>query len=409
MDEDFLAEVYIKQGIREEGVLPKDLSEGKIREHEEVLAEGSFYGFNPVSLTGEGIDLAENHVSQKLPEAADIIEDCEYAPFLSLLLIKKDKIPVGKSNLHPTSWYEYYLKTKNVWNSIHNTLILLESRGLVQKATSYVSTRNGETRSEYFVWPKQILNTIQDQPFPEATTSAVQFMMFSDMVNLTKHDRDAEDQRQRYFEYLDEYGFSESEVKAILSDISDVELVDGEGLPFELNASVKEVQHQLKEKLIFSNLENLRQQETEVDNASSLEPQLQLFKRIRDLEERLRWLIDQVDLDKIKEDADGVHVGEWEKRKQQDRNWRGEAEENVTEYASFSEYSRVILELHPDFGMTKNAAKALDSHMINLVNKGRNPLMHNRSITEEDISDSKKLIKQVEDIIKRESNFGEKF
>jgi hypothetical protein len=409
MDEEFLAEVYVKQGIREEGVLPKDLSEGKIREHEEVLAEGSFYGFNPVSLTGEGIDLAENHVSQKLPEAADIIEDCEYAPFLSLLLIKKDKIPVGKSNLHPTSWYEYYLKTKNVWNSIHNTLVLLESRGLVQKATSYVSTRNGETRSEYFVWPKQILNTIQDQPFPEATTSAVQFMMFSDMVNLTKHDRDAEDQRQRYFEYLDEYGYSEKEVEAVFSDISGIELVDNEGLPFELTAPVNEVKHQLKEELIHSNLENLKHQESEVDNSSSLEPQLQLFKRIRDLEADLRWLIDQIELDKIKEEADGVHVGEWEKRKNQDKNWRGESEDKVTEYASFSEYSRVILELHSDFGISRDAAKALDSHMARLANKGRNPLMHNRSISEDDISESRKLIKQVEDIIGRESNFGEKF
>lgn len=166
-----LGKIYVGQNIRSEGILQSDFSEYK--KETEILTQYRFiknnfwYSFHLYVTTEKGScagKLAiEALIKNKGTKLTDFILSLPRNLVRFLLfdyMAPSLMYPVDKEYLY--DWREPLLADSRIWILRNKLLSKLEETGLCIKTRSYVSTRGGELRREYYVTCEEVLNFLKD-------------------------------------------------------------------------------------------------------------------------------------------------------------------------------------------------------------------------------------------------------
>lgn len=168
---EILRKIYVGQNIRSEGILQSDFS-GYKKEIEILAKHGfikdNFWYSSHLYVTTEkgscaGKLVIEALIKNKKTEATNAILSLPHN-LIGFLLFDYMALsltyPVDKEYFY--DWREPLLADSRIWILRNKLLSKLEKMELCIKTCSYVSTRGGELRGEYYVTCEEVLNFLKD-------------------------------------------------------------------------------------------------------------------------------------------------------------------------------------------------------------------------------------------------------
>lgn len=428
-----LRKIYIGQNIRDEGILQSDFS--NYNKEIELLTKFGFikdnkWFFNLFLTTENGSKIAKLIVENIIKDKQDQIVSATLGlphNFIGFLLFdcmtESLTYPVGKEL--PYDWREPILADSRIWILRTKLLSKLEELGLCVKTRSYVSTRGGELRAEYYVTSEEVLDFLKNCTAYKGGLSGKEkkaCLLYNFFINAKRFLQIAgiDEVRERYYNKMDELGLTEEEIEEVVTGMAGNGITSkykgllSNELPFSIRDRsrydiylkehlIRPVVHFLLEKpkkrmdtkaeeVAEERLEEVRRMERERIRALGLisrDERLQLYDEVGTFELEFRQFIK----DELTKEFDdlwlekGVSVAvrkKWTQRRKQEVKEGLEPETEIINYADFSDYKKVIIDNWDKIFMRcfqdkKKLVVRLDD--LNIV--GRRPVMHVRKVDKE--------------------------
>ena len=153
-DTDLLLEVYLKQHVRDEGVLiivfaEKSVDIASLVESGYVLQD-NYYRFETLKCSETGITKAQEFLLSSLEKKAGAVKEAliEIPMKLSKFLVgdcisRQSTWPTERTDKPLPDWRSLPFSDNRIWDAIFKILSVLEKHRLISKTRGYVSTRGG--------------------------------------------------------------------------------------------------------------------------------------------------------------------------------------------------------------------------------------------------------------------------
>jgi len=328
---------------------------------------------------------------------------------------------------HIFDWREPLLEDARIWNLRNKLLLKLEELGLCVKTRSYVSTRGGELRGEYYVTCKEVLDFLKDCTaykgglFGREKKTCLLYGFFRRAKRFLQI-KNIDEVRERYYDGMEDLKLTEEEIGEIVNEMARKGITSkyngllSDVLPFSIRDEsrydiylkehlIKPVVHFLLEKpepkidikaeeVAEERLEEVRRVEREKIKSLGLVSRMdriRLYDEIGAFESELRHFIKR-ELTKKYPDSwleKGVpkDVREnWNNRKEDEVKEGLEPEAEIINYADFGDYKKIITHNWKEvFRFCFKEEETLKVRLSDLNRLGRRPVMHIRSINEEKV------------------------
>ena len=430
-----LRKIYLAQNIRSEGVLQDDFSE-YVKEIElltryEFIKENRWSRFDLFLTTEKGSKtgklLVEKLIKDKQAQITSAVLNLPhnligflFFDYMSQLLtysVEKEYI---------FDWREPLLADSRIWILRNKLLRELENLGLYARTRSYVSTRGGELRGEFYVTCKEVLNFLKDCTactgglFGRKKKVCLLYDFFRRVKRFLQIEN-IDEVRERYYSIMEELKLTEEEIEEIVNEMTRISITDkysgllSDTSPFSIKDEsrydiylkeqlIKPVIHFLLEKpkreidveaegIAEERLEEVRKVEREkMKNLGlvSREERIKLYCEIADFELELRQFIEKElrgkfgDLWLDKSISENVRK-RWDKRKEGEESEGIEPESEIMNYADFGDYKEIIIHDWDIFEPCFKDKETLKVRLLDLNLLGRRPVMHIRTINEEKV------------------------
>lgn len=430
---EILKRVYLGQNIRSEGILESDFLGFKkeiatLIKHG-LIRENNWYSFHLYLTTEKGARIGniiiKNRIRNKKSEITGAVLDLPHSLIGFLLfdyMAPSFIYPVGKE--YPYDWREPLLTDSRIWILRDKLLSKFEELGLTIKTYSYVSTRGGELRGEYYVTCKEVLDFLKDCT---AYTGGLygkekKMCLLYDFLKKAKaflRIEDINEVRERYYDEMEKLHLTKEEIENVVSELAKLKITSGfdgllsDKLPFSINDEsrydihlreqlVKPVIHSLLDKATKPRIDPVAEKDDEEkleeeyrierekvksSGITSKETRLEFYDKICDFELEIRQFI----MEELKRELgeswleSGVPQGikkNWDRKKRREKNEGIEPERDLINYADFSDYKKIILSNWDRvFGPCFKDKDALQVRFDDLNVLGRIPVMHVRSIS----------------------------
>ncbi|MDG7040731.1 MAG: hypothetical protein JRN66_05645 [Nitrososphaerota archaeon] len=438
-EKDVLLGIYIGQNIREQGVLQSATKEEEITRSllsHNLIAENRWYRLDLLRTTGAGDKFAQKILEHRIAETRENIKKKfqELPPRVLAFIIKRFALydtSFPKERPSKPTAFDYWSPDKRIWEKrilsdgwiwINWTKFFetLQSFGLSVIAYNYVSTRGGELRDSYYVIPREVNDLLSKMDvgndLNDDEENKLQLYSFL-LLSISPLDfTDIDEAKIGLNELMKTYSIDEGQLGRIIMEMSKDKITSeyrgfsSETRPYDILDKDRFYEYietniikPAKNILLDLNAAIINYQPFEPANTKSetepkLEPSEQdkLSHEIREFEQDLRELIKQKlgkGWDKrIENDLPAV-MEEWKKREKGDKNWGKEPEKDLINYADFPDYIAIITKYSRYFSNNSEDLSDITVKLKDLMNYGRNPIAHGRTIIKDEIAVSKKAIK----------------
>jgi len=433
---EILRKIYVGQNIRSEGILQSDFSEyGKETEiltKHEFIKENKWFRFTLFLTTESGSKtgklLVENLIHDKQAQITSAILSLPHNLIGFLLfdyMAQSLTYPADKEHLF--DWREPLLADSRIWILRNKLLSKLEELELCVKTRSYVSTRRGELRGEYYVTCKEVLDFLKDCTaykgglFGREKKTCLLYGFFRRAKRFLQI-KNIDEVRERYYDGMEELKLTEEEIEEIVNEMARKGITSkyngllSDVLPFCITDEsrydiylkehlIKPVVHFLLEKsepkidikaeeVAEERSEEVRRVEREKMKSLGLvsrEKHIRLYWEIVDFELELRQFIEKELRKKfgnlwLEKGVPEDMRKRWSKKKQQEEKEGLEPEKEIINYADFGDYKKIITSNWKEiFEPCFKEQQKLIVRLSDLNILGRRPVMHIRSINEEKV------------------------
>lgn len=427
---DILKKIYIGQFIRDEGVLQstfeENIEEIELLKKYGLIEENRWYSHHLYLTTEEGEKIGSKlvkQVIQKYKSILDILSKYKLEIPIKALrflifnyLLTKYSFPVYPAKDHIFDWREPILKDRRVRKLCDDILMALEKEGLCVETNMYVSTGGGHVQDLHYVIPPEV-HEFLDKSFDiktgldEKLARIIRVYTFlRDIDDILLYEDDLNQVRWLFWDKLKMYELLEDEIQPIIDSMSKKGITSqyngllSDKKPFIIkNVTSYKIflDKKLLEPLIKDLLEIEESKFPQIEKRKTIsskqltkikeilpistEDLIELFIEIVTLEIKLRSLIKE----KLKEKYGD---GWWNKipsnvrkncesRREKDIKDGWPPEEDLLNYADFSDYERII-EHHWDLfkDYFRNDQLRLKTYLKDINNLGRKRVMHIRTI-----------------------------
>lgn len=432
-----LRKIYVGQNIRSEGILQSDFSkygkEIELLTKYEFINENKWFRFDLFLTTESGSKtgklLVENLIRDKQAQITSAVLSLPHNLIGFLLfdyMAQSSAYPVDKE--HPFDWREPLLADSRVWILRNNLLSKLEELGLCIRTRSYVSTRGGELRGEYYVTCKEVLDFLKDCTAYKGGLFGKEKKLLVLYGFLSKAKRflqieDINEVRQRYYNEMETSELTEEEIDDVVNEMTKNGIcTQYEGLlsnkrPFSIKDEsrydiylkenlVKPVTHfMLSERRLAIDIEKETVAEERSEEVRRMEKRemrslgllskgerLKFYDDFGDFELELREFIKtalkrKFGLSWIEKAIPPKMRKKWNDRKKEEIEEGIEPEQEIMNYADFLDYRKIIISNWKVFQsyFSEKEKKFLEVRFNDINFLGRRPIMHVRNITREKI------------------------
>lgn len=271
MKEDILAEIYVKQIVRDHGVLQEDIGEENLSQVEEYISRKRWNQNSTVQLTEVGEELARNKIRDRISSVNKerVRREFQYAPFLIAIISEKNKLPTRQRDISPSmlttspnAWMEYYLEEEDVWDDVQGLMQYLQERRVCFKARHYVS--GGKTKEEKYVWPVELSRVFRSPDLSKAKRKIREHRFLGKALKIIDNIDSEERMNERIYSTLSDYDLSEDKIRETVEELPDSLIQDASsflesGPPFEFNQNRQSiVKGKIKKQLISEGKELLQ-------------------------------------------------------------------------------------------------------------------------------------------------------
>lgn len=432
---EILRKIYVGQNIRSEGILQTDFSE--YRKEIEFLTKHEFikdskWFFDQFLTTEKGSNIGklmvENLIKERQVEITNAILSLPHNSIGFLLFdYMNQSLTYSVDKEFASDWREPLLADSRIWILRNRLLSKLEELGLCIKTHSYVSTRGGELRGEYYVICKEVMDFLKDCTaykgglFGKEKKTCLLYDFFRKAKRFLQIEN-IDEVRERYYNEMENLKLTEEEIEETVDKMSKKAITSeyngllSDKLPFLIKDEsrydiylkeqlIKPVVHFLLEKpepkieieaveVDEERLEEVRRRERERIRPlglTSREERTKLYDEISAFELELRHFIKR-ELEKKFGDLwleKGVPQGlrkKWKTRKNEEIEEGIEPETEIINYADFSDYKKIIIFNWKEIFMSCfQDEEKLKVRLDDLNVLGRIPVMHIRGVNKEKI------------------------
>lgn len=433
-EKEILKEIYIGQNIRLEGIRKKHFNQEQLLTIEKLITphklveEGNFYGTNVIKTTEKGESLGKEIIQEIINKTKELLLKelknipgpvLEFLFFDYPLSIYEMK---GEKNYF-SSWTGFLINIEKINENVNKLSDILSECNLEVKTHYYVSTRGGETRNLYTIFPNEfkdflVMSNLISHGLPEDIKEQIKlfYILFKIKEILNIEDYDA--RRRNYWTMLQETKIDETQIKQIIDKFkskkitTEYKLVTDENFLFQIKdiARYDEFLKKLVDDYLTSVLEGKikpitkqKIQKAKFEKNSSLNNHAKTFVVLGDFELRIRNFIlnrmregDEENkewyekLEKIKSNnLDISLLGILKRRESEDKKNRILPEEELLFYADITHYKDIILTFwepyfKKDFDNAGMSKEKFEHEMIE-INKTRRKVMHLRELTDDNL------------------------
>jgi len=458
--EDVLLRIYIGQNIRSipyrknEQIIYKGygILESEIRESKEVkklmsegLVRGKYLPTEPVSArllvtTEKGSEVASALLKRRLEEKKSELE----AKFKDIpkkvlgFIIENSDSDSGLIYRVPEPLLTLEKRAEKRILSDSRMLILrdklfriLSEYEFCVKTWYYLSH---DILSGYVISPEVREFLMENFATPLSTEERKIMDIYSFLVSIMHylHSNDIDLVRQQFYRLLKQYNLEENDIAAVVQATFKKGITSEyygllyDGKPFEIK-DLSRFEKYLENEIIKPMMDNLlgkgefKYTFKEYEFNAQLRPLSEVKEKlgllsddeIEDFYTRLRYFENELReflkkklgkgwLKRLKNELPEV-VGKWEERKKDDEEKGKEPEKDLIKYADFGDYIEIIKKYKRGFTSNPIECGEIIAHLKDLVDFGRNPIAHARTITQKDIHVAGRAMDYLENWMERKS------
>lgn len=414
-----LSEIFVKQYIRNGGVLASDFenqidSVSRLVDSRLVLRD-RFYRFDTLRCTFAGSELAKKQIEEIIHNHRQEVEASisQIPPRLLRFFVGdclKDRSSWFTAKLPYIffDWRRIPLADDKVWTQSLKLFSTLEKYRLSMRTSNYVSTRGGELRETEFAFPLETYFLLCEISNNEGLTAEESkgFRVAYFLSDIAPYITSAasSDVREFIWQKLNTSGLTEADVAQVLTKLSKNAVTSewyglmSPKMPFEIRDQVgfkvgvdsvlikPSIAELLGTRPIVSQRPSKEEQTVLTIDDSMLGRSVELYRQIIALESTLRELVKQKLKTEFSEDwrsqIPSQIVNEWKRKERNDLNESLEPETELINYADFSDYAQIIAKFKSLFRdvFPDNERTVVELNRIN--NIGRRRVMHIRTISD---------------------------
>lgn len=421
-DLNLISEIYIKQHIgNRSAVLASDFEDRKERVSSLTafgfVIRDRFYKFDTLQCSPTGAKLAKEQIGQNIRNRRRAIEaEIDQIPprlldfFVWDCLKDKSSWFTAKTSYLLFDWRQLPLTDDRVWTQCLKLFSILEKYGLSMRTSNYVSTRGGELRRIEFAFPPETYSLLSEiSPNKEGLTVEesrpfrLAYLLSDIGPYLTS--TAPQDVREFIWQKLNTSALTEADLAQVFSQLSKEGITSewrgllSSRIPFEIRDQVAfkikldslyvkpSIEELLKaEKVVMPASKQTTQVITSIDD-STLGRSIELYRQIVALESTLRELIKRILKTQFNEEWQSQIPTEivdgWKRKERDDLKESLEPEQELINYADFSDYANIIRNFKDIFRdvFPDNGRVVVELTRINDI--GRRRVMHFRTISDE--------------------------
>ena len=433
-EKEILKEIYIGQNIRPEGIRKKHFNQEQLLTIEKLIIphnlveEGSFYGTNVITTTEKGENIGKEIVQEIINKTKELLlKELKNIPEPALEFLFFDYpqpiYEIRDEKNYISSWKGFLINTEKINENINKLSSILDECNLEVKTHYYVSTRGGETRDKYIIFPRELKNFMVkhnlishglSEDIKEQIKSFYLLFKIKEILNI----EDSDIRRRNYWTMLQDMKIDETQIKQIIDKFKNKEItteykpVTDEIFLFQIkdipkfDGFLKKLVDDYLTSVLEGNIKPTTKQKIQNANFeknSSLNNHVKTFIMLGDFELRIRnFILNRMcegdednkelyeKLKKIKSSNLDISLFDILKgRESEDTKNRILPEEELLFYADITHYKDIILKFwkpyfKKDFDNAGMSKEKFEHEMIE-INKIRRKVMHLRELTDDNV------------------------